>query len=74
MRADLLFHPDAHWKEFYEQISVLNDKEPKVWSSITKSPAPWINMVQLKAMYGPSSKKGGGNGKVDVGDACCLVA
>ena len=57
MRADLLFHPDANWKEFYEQISVLNDKEPKVWSSVAKGPAPWINMANLEAVYGPKSRK-----------------
>ena len=71
MRADLLFHPDANWKEFYEQISVLNDKEPKVWCPVKKNTANWINLEQLKSVYCHSGRS---DGKVDAGDGCCLIA
>ena len=64
---NLLHHPETNWKEFYKQISALNDKEPNVWSSVAKGPAPWINMSHLEAVYGPKSRMGGGG-------SCCTVA
>ena len=71
VRADLLYHPDANWKEFYEQISVLNDAEQKVWCSVKKSPVPWINLAQLKSIYSHNVRS---DNKVDAGDACCVIA
>ena len=31
----------------------MNDKEPLVWSPVTKAPAKWIDVAKLTARYGP---------------------
>ena len=59
-------HPDVDWQAFYDQIYALNEKTPMVWSSVTKAPAKWINMVYLTSIYGPPSGK---NDKA----ACCVI-
>jgi hypothetical protein len=69
--AQDLPHPDVDWNAFHSRISQLNDKEPLVWSSVTKAPAKWINMNHLAAVYGPKAAKGKGKDK-DGKD--CVVA
>ena len=32
----------------------MNDKEPLVWSPVTKAPAKWIDMAKLTSRYGPA--------------------
>ena len=59
VRSQDLPHPEAEWPAFSAAVSALNDKEPMVWSSVTKNPAKWINMQKLTAAYG----RGKGNGK-----------
>ena len=53
VRPQDLPHPDVSFRDFRDQISALNDKEPLVWSSDTKAPAKWIDMAKLTAKYGP---------------------
>ena len=53
VRAQDLPHPDVSFRDFRDQISSLNDKEPLVWSSDTKAQAKWIDMAKLTARYGP---------------------
>lgn len=70
-------HPDVDWKEFYDQIYALNEKEPMVWSSTTKGPARWINMKNLIACYGPAGFKDSRNISDPSGaqkGACCTIA
>ena len=75
MKSQDLPHPEAEWPAFYSAVSALNDKEPLVWSSVTKNPAKWINMQKLTNYYAPKgSKGGGGGGGTDLGQACCIVA
>ena len=50
-------HPDVDWQAFYDQIYALNEKTPMVWSSATKAPARWINMVYLTSIYGPLAER-----------------
>lgn len=70
VRAQDLPHPDVDWNAFHAQISQLNDKEPLVWSSVTKAPAKWINMNHLTACYGPKAAKG----KVGKDGKECVIA
>ena len=53
VKAQDLPHPDVNWKEFRDQVSSLNDKEPFIWSPETRAPAKWIDMVRLVTIYGP---------------------
>ena len=53
VRPQDLPHPDVSFRDFRDQISALNDKEPLVWSPVTKAPAKWIDMAKLTAKYGP---------------------
>ena len=53
VKAQDLPHPDVSFKEFRDQISALNDKEPLTWSPVTKAPAKWIDVAKLTALYGP---------------------
>ena len=53
VRGDTIAHPDANWKDFLSQVSLLNDKEPKVWNPLTQVPSPWIDMKSLAEAYGP---------------------
>lgn len=53
VKAQDLPHPDVNFNEFRDQISAMNDKEPLVWSPVTKAPAKWIDIAQLTALYGP---------------------
>ena len=54
VRPQDLPHPDVSFRDFRDQISALNDKEPLVWSSDTKAQAKWIDMAKLTARYGPA--------------------
>ena len=53
VKAQDLPHPDVSFRDFHNQISAMNDKEPLVWSPLTKAPAKWIDMAKLTARYGP---------------------
>jgi hypothetical protein len=78
-------HPEADWAQFAQSLSILNDKEPLVWNSLTQQPCKWIDMNKLTAAYGVLPKvtkaqvnpaKGshtGGKG-TDLGAGCCTIA
>ena len=53
VRPQDLPHPDVSFREFRDHISALNDKEALTWSSETRAPAKWIDVVKLTARYGP---------------------
>lgn len=83
VRAQDLPHPEVDWTAFHDRISELNDKEPMIWSPVTKVPAKWINMKQLTATFAPAKTKGKDSSKgvdlatskgVDLGDSCCIIA
>jgi hypothetical protein len=53
VRPQDLPHPDVSFREFRDQLSAMNDKEPLTWSSETRAPAKWIDVTKLTARYGP---------------------
>ena len=53
VKAQDLPHPGVSFNDFRDQISAMNDKEPLVWSPVTKAPAKWIDIAKLSALYGP---------------------
>ena len=76
VKSSELPQPETEWQAFSAAVSALNDKEPLVWSPMTKVPAKWINMKKLNEIYGSKGKtdttsKSGGT---DIGDACCILA
>lgn len=83
VRAQDLPQPEVDWNAFHDRISQLNDKEPMVWSPVTKALAKWINMKLLTATFAPAKirNKSSSSGidlatsrGVDLADSCCLVA
>ena len=53
VRGDTITHPDANFKDFLAQVSLLNDREPRVWNPLTQVPSPWIDMKALMEAYDP---------------------
>jgi hypothetical protein len=83
VRAQDLPQPEVDWNAFHDRISQLNDKEPMVWSPVTKAPAKWIDMKQLTATFAPAKFKNKKSSSgidlatssgVDLADSCCVVA
>ena len=76
MRSSELPQPETEWKAFSAAIAALNEKEPLVWSPISKNPERWINIKKMNEIYGSSSKSTpqSNSGGTDLGDMCCVIA
>ena len=76
IKSSELPQPELEWKAFSAAIAALNEKEPLVWSPISKNLEKWINIKKLNDTYGSSSKSNSKSksGGTDIGDACCIVA
>ena len=76
VKSSELPQPETEWKAFSAAIAALNEKEPLVWSPISKNLERWINIKKMNETYGSSSKSNSksNSGGTDIGDACCIVA
>lgn len=48
-------HPRVQWEGFLNAISSLMMREKQQWNPVTRMFSPWINIVQLREMYGGQS-------------------
>mmetsp|Transcript_5081 Transcript_5081/g.6225 ORF Transcript_5081/g.6225 Transcript_5081/m.6225 type:complete len:250 (+) Transcript_5081:17-766(+) len=45
-------HPTVNWEAFLSSISSLMMKEKQQWNPVTRKFCPWINVLQLRQLYG----------------------